>query len=95
MKIIYLFASFLFFTTPAITQTILPNRPFEPDVKNRFLLKENKQPIILGYNNREFGIETLLHNNMPCFKPDVSLIAAMPCSKTILPNQFIPNPYFK
>lgn len=71
------------------------NSPVGPSLSKSFLLKGNKQAIILAPGKPQFEIVKLPQSNMPCYKPDVSIIAAMPTLKAVLPYQFIPNPYYK
>lgn len=95
MKAISLSTALLFFTVSAIGQTDFLNRPLLPLLKNNLLSWKNKLPITPVYSLPQYGIIKLPQDNMPCFKPDVSSIAAMPVLKTVSPFQAIPNPYFK
>lgn len=65
-----------------------------PDVKGNPLLNWHKQPANREFNIAAKDIARLPLNNMPCFVPDLSAVAAMPVTTTTLSYQFIPNPYF-
>lgn len=95
MKAIYLSAALLFFTMSVKAQTNFLNRPVSPDLANNIFILKNKQPILPIYNSIQYNIIKLPKDNMPCFVPDISSIAAMPTVKAFLPYQSIPNPYFK
>ena len=95
MKAIYLSASLLFFSASAIAQTY-PLKPFVlPMFENNLLIGIDKNPTELSSNIMANGIITLRLDNMPCLVPDLTLVVAIPTSKTVQPNHYIPNPFFK
>ena len=94
MKAIHLSTALLFFTVSAVAQKKFLNRPVSPLEDNFFILKD-KRPIMRINDSILYEINRQLQNSMPCYVPDVSSIAAMPTKRTVIPNQYIPNPYFK
>jgi len=95
MKTIYLSVVFIFFSVSAMAQTNMLDFSIVPGLRKNSSFKLNKKPTNHGFNPSKYDIIKLPQNNMPCFVPDLSSIAAMPTVKTVLPYQSIPNPYFK
>jgi len=96
MKAICFSAALLFFSVSAMAQTDILHFSIEPVLKKNSLFKLNKKPTNQGFDlSRYNDIVKLPQDNMPCYVPDVSSIAAMPTVKTVFPYQSIPNPYFK
>ncbi len=97
MKAIYLAASLIFFTMPAVSQSKLLELSLFPERKNKnaFLFPGfiKKIPLVT-YQSSFSGIKQLLLDNMPCLIPDISLIAPIPTLKFNPQGQTIPNPYF-
>ncbi len=94
MKATYLSVALLFFSVSAMAQTDILHFSIEPALKKNASF-ELKKPTNRGFSLSQDNIAKLPQRNMPCFVPDLSLIAAMPTDKTVLPYQSIPNPYFK
>jgi len=94
MKTICFSVVLLIFSTSAMAQTNNLNFSIVPGLKKNSSFKL-KKPTNQGFDLSKYDIIKLPQNNMPCFVPDLSSIAAMPTAKTVLPYQAIPNPYFK
>jgi hypothetical protein len=47
-----------------------------------------------GFNSNSLPVKASLHNKMPCFVPDISLMAPIPTLDP-KPITYIPNPYYK
>ena len=94
MKASLVLAALFFFAVPAKAQTNFFKRPGSPRVENNWLITKGKQPAIrLNFAANEVKILPL--DNMPCRVPDLSLITAIPTSKALQFNQYIPNPLAK